>query len=115
MAVKVLGATERVLSILNKASEFFRKETELTQDIHNTPTEGQYINTVGQTFIPVRVVSGNGVTGYVCDIFENGLNEPATKQGLVFLANGNSTIYPLPVGTVMYAQKIYIERLGTNN
>lgn len=114
MASKVLGATDRVLNALKKAEGLIEKQSELTQDVHTTP-EDVKIDLANQQLVPVRVVSGNGITGYICDIFEKGLSEPATKQGRVFLANGASTIYTLPVGTVMYAQRIVLEKIGTSD
>ena len=114
MSVEVVAANEKAINAINKADQFFNKISENAQDVH--PTEDQiFIDTSYSQYVPVRVVSGNGVTGYICDIFENGLAEPATKQGRVFLANGNSTLYVLPVGTVMYAQAINVAKLGTNN
>lgn len=114
MANRVLGATERTISALKKAEGLIGKENELTHDVHHTPEDAN-IDLKYQQLVPVRVVSGNGITGYICDIFEKGLSEPATKQGRVFLANGASTIYTLPVGTVMYAQKIVVEKIGTSD
>lgn len=114
MAVKVLGATDKIMDVINKADNYFNKTSENLQDVHPKDEE-HHIETGFAQFVPVRVVSGNGVVGYICDIFEKGLSEPATKQGRVFLANGNSTIYNLPVGTVMYAQAINVSKLGTNN
>lgn len=113
--VKVLGATQKVMDALDKASSYMQKDSEAVQDIHPTPDDGSYTNFSSTSFVPVRVVQGNGVTGYICDIFEKGLSEPPTKQGRVFLANGNSTIYVLPAGTVMYAQAVEVQKMGSNN
>lgn len=110
---KVLGATNRVINAIRKADKIEFKESELTHDVHNVPDETK-VNISNQLFVPVRVVSGNGVIGYTCDIYEHGLSESPTKQGLVFLANGASTIYSLPTGTIMYAQLIEIQKLGSN-
>lgn len=114
MELRVLAATEKAINAINKADAFFNSLKENTQDVHQSD-DMNVIETGFSQFIPVRVVSGNGVTGYICDVFENGLTNPATKQGRVFLANGNSTIYTLPVGTVMYAQAINVTKIGTNN
>ena len=56
-----------------------------------------------------------GVNGYVCDLFENGLTNPATGRGIVFLANGNSTIYTLPPNTILYVQAVPIAIMGADN
>lgn len=111
--VKVLGATNKVLDTLNNVNSYIQKSYEATPDVHNQDSNENFSWPRPGDFIPVRVVSGNGVTGYICDIFENGLSEPPTKQGRVFLANGASTIYVLPEGTVMYAQPIQVQRFGS--
>lgn len=113
MAVKVLAATEKAINAINKADQFFKTLSENAQDVHQVE-DSISIDTTFSVFVPVRVISGNGLIGYTCDIFENGLNSPATKQGIVFLANGASTIYTLPAGTIMYAQQIYLQQIGSN-
>jgi hypothetical protein len=115
MPKPLLVATPHVIDTLNKMDSYVKKESNLVQDIHAQPTEEPIINLDIKGLVPVRVITGDGVAGYICDIFENGLTEPATKQGRVFLANGNSTIYTLPAGTVMYAQPAKISRQGSNN
>ena len=115
MPIDVLEATPRVMNALKKAEGIQSNLDESLQDVHPTPDDGGNINTLNGILVPVRIVSGNGVAGYICDVFENGLNNPATKQGRVFLANGNSTIYVLPAGTVMYAQLLNVTKMGSNN
>ena len=85
----------------------------MVHDVHSTSDDIE-INTMSTIYIPVRVISGDGLIGYTCNIYENGLNNAPTKQGKVYLANGASTIYPLPAGTVMYAQLTEVQRLGSN-
>lgn len=67
---------------------------------------------VGQ-ILPARVVGGDGTIGYTCDIFGNGLDNPATTQGIVYLANGASTLWVLPPGTILYVQKAQISVMGS--
>lgn len=49
-----------------------------------------------------KVNSGDGISGYNCSLYENGLDNPATKTITVFLSNGGSTFYSIPPGTVLY-------------
>lgn len=67
---------------------------------------------VGQ-ILPARIVGGDGAIGYTCDIFGNGLDNPATTQGIVYLANGASTLWVLPPGTILYVQKAQISAMGS--
>jgi len=113
MNYKVLKASDKVIDVIKKAARHLNSQKEDAQDVHSTPDETN-INNSYSLFVPVRVVSGNGINGYLCNIYENGLNNAATSQGTVFLANGASTIFTLPAGTVMYAQKIKIQQIGTN-
>lgn len=113
MDYKALSASEKVLDILKKADIYLNHQKEDVQDEHKENDETK-INNAYSLFVPVRVISGNGLAGYLCDIYENGINNAATSQGTVFLANGASTIYALPPGTVMYAQKINLQQIGTN-
>lgn len=113
MDYKVLAASEKVLDTLKKADIHLNHQKEDVQDEHKSNDDIR-VNNAYSLFVPVRVINGNGLSGYLCDIFENGLNNAATSQGTVFLANGASTIYALPPGTVMYAQKISLQQIGTN-
>jgi hypothetical protein len=42
----------------------------------------------------------------------DGLTERPTSQGTVFLPNGGSSLYRLPIGTILYVQKIKVPILG---
>lgn len=86
----------------------------LTENNQNIPTD-QNNYQQPQGIIPARVVSGNGVIGYTCNLHANGLTETPTGQGLVFLANGASTFYALPAGTVLFVQAVEISIMGTND
>jgi hypothetical protein len=59
-----------------------------------------------------KVISGDGINGYTCNIYKNGLDNPPTEQSLVFLANGGSTLYRIPANTILYVQKIAVPVYG---
>jgi hypothetical protein len=107
---KVIGASPKVIETLKKANTFFNS-TNLMSDkstgrVLTTQMEGQLGGS--SPLIPAKVKSGNGLIGYECDIFRDGLSEPPTEVGTVFLANGASTIFALPVGTIIFVQKCAI-------
>lgn len=114
MELKVLGATTEVLDTLKKAS-LLVNSSKITDEYKNGKNPSTLNNAENQKaiLIPAKVISGNGIDGYLCDIFENGLGETATSQGTVFLANGASSIFALPAGTIIFVQKIAIPIQGS--
>lgn len=42
-----------------------------------------------------------------------GLDNSPTTQGTVYLANGASTLWALPAGTLLYVQKAQISTMGS--
>lgn len=97
MAVNLLAATPKTISTLKKAEQVINRLDE-SADFKHKQSANNVDLSLGYNYkiVPCKVVSGDGLNGYTCDIYENGLTNPATKQGIVFLANGNSTIYTLP-------------------
>lgn len=75
-----------------------------------TPGGGGVVES-GEMYL-AKVISGDGISGYKCDIYANGLDNGATEQALVFLANGGSTLYTIPAGTILFVQKIAIPVYG---
>lgn len=114
MTYNVLAATPATVDTLKKAYHLVNKQIQTSEESQNNTKPAQ-TNIHSDNIVPVRVISGDGVNGYTCDIFENGLDKQATKRGIVYLANGNSTIYTLPAGTILYAQQINIATMGTGN
>lgn len=117
MARKILEATPGVVDTLKKANVLVNSSTlkdQLQQGVKIlTKIDG---NISGQSdLIPAKVVSGDGLNGYLCNIYRNGLDNPPSEQGTVFLANGASTIHTLPAGTVLFVQKTSIPIHGSAN
>ena len=112
MAINVLGATPKIIDTLKKADKLVNNQFQRNaQDQKANISIKSAINS--NAVVPVRVISGDGVNGYLCNIYENGLTNDATRQGIVFLANGNSSVYVLPAGTIMFAQQVALTQLGT--
>lgn len=112
--VKVLGATPEVIDTIKKAS-IMLNSSKITDEYPNVSKQDVMENdpTSLPTLIPAKVISGNGIDGYLCNIFGNGLSQPATSQGTIFLANGASSIFSLPEGTILFVQKISIPIQGS--
>lgn len=109
----VLAATPTTIDVLKKAQIFLNQKSEVTSSA-SLPTPNIEADVVGGSdLIPARVIEGDGVNGYICDIYEAGLNEIPTSQGKVFLANGNSSFYSLPMGTILFVQKLSINVMGS--
>lgn len=107
MAKKVIEATPKVIDTIRKANQLVNSSTIIDQAPPNrvNTTRMESTTTTAGTLIPARVIGGNGLTGYQCNIFENGLSEPPTSTGTVFLANGASTIFVLPPGSIIFVQR----------
>ena len=107
MKYKVIEANRKTIETLQKANRLCNSAVltpnERTKKVLTQEINGQ-VN-ANATLIPAKVKSGNGLVGYECDIFKNGLSEPATEVATVFLANGASSIYALPPGTVIYVSR----------
>ena len=105
MAKRVVEATPEVLDTLRKARILVNKGNDGVQGIDGTtlPDDTQEL-IPANTQVPAKVKSGNGIVGYTCDIYGNGLTQLPTSEGLVFLTNGASSLYTLPVGTVLFVQ-----------
>ena len=117
MSTRVLAATDNVIQTLKKANVLVNKVKLSDKGVDNDASTLSFtkgLNRPGD-LIPATVVSGNGVIGYTCDIFENGIDQPATKQGTVFLANGGGSLFELPVGTRLFVQKYNVRVFGGVN
>lgn len=98
MAVKVLEATPGVIDTLQKAKVIVNQSQEPFQKLQRKDSRLEFQNLNYSTnLVAAKIVSGTGITGYLCDIYENGLGESPTSQGTVFLPNGASSLYILPV------------------
>lgn len=114
MATNVIAATPKVIETIKKAnqlvnstnlSETLKKGTNVVKEMNTT-------NQISAPLVPAKVVEGNGIIGYTCDIYSNGLAEAPTDTGTVFLANGASSIFSLPPGTIIFVQKYPIVMHG---
>ena len=117
MSTRVLAATDGVVQTLKKANVLVNKAKLQDKGVDNDPSTLSFtkgLNRPGE-LVPARVVSGNGVIGYTCEIFQNGIDQPATKQGTVFLANGGGSLFELPVGTILFVQKYTVRVFGGVN
>ena len=115
--IKVLAATPEVVDTIKKANNLVNKTVLSDRGVERSNSNPKMAGGVKQVnaLIPARVKSGNGVIGYTCDIFGNGLDQPSTEQGTVFLANGAQGIFQLPVGTVLFVQKYSVRVFGGVN
>lgn len=107
MAIKVIEATPKVIDTIKKANKLVNSGT-LSDQAPNSSILQTQMNgslTGAQKLVPAKVKEGNGITGYLCDIYANGLGEPPTDTGTVFLANGASSIFVLPAGTIIFVQR----------
>lgn len=114
MAEKVLAATPKVIDTIKKANQLVNSST-LTDSIQKGSNVVKEMNTTNHTsapLVPAKVIEGNGIIGYTCDIYANGLAEAPTDTGTVFLANGASSIFSLPPGTIIFVQKYPIVMHG---
>lgn len=107
MAKKVIEATPKVIDTIRKANQLVNSSTIIDQAPSNrvNTTRMESKSTTAGTLVPAKITGGNGLTGYLCNIFENGLSEPPTSKGTVFLANGASTIFVLPPGSIIFVQR----------
>jgi hypothetical protein len=112
---KAVEATPTLIDTLKKAKVLVNTTKYNPETKPAPPKDNRQENSlpvVGQ-ICPARVVGGDGTVGYTCDIFGNGLENPATTQGIVYLANGASTLWVLPPGTILYVQKAQISAMGS--
>lgn len=111
--MKLLAATDTTIDTLKKAYNLVNQQNETVSSNKKTinPTDELYQQS--SELIPARVISGNGLIGYTCDIYEAGLTEVPSYQGIVFLANGNSSIYSLPPGTILFVQRLNVNVMGS--
>jgi hypothetical protein len=105
--MNVIEATPEVISAIRKAHALksVSKLNDQPQENRSKVTKIEGNINGENNLVPAKVKSGNGLIGYTCDIFRNGLDQPPTESGLVFLANGASTIFVLPEGTILFVQK----------
>lgn len=107
MRKKVLEASQQVIDTIKKANQLVNSGTISDQapksNILQTQMNGSL--TGAQKLVPAKVKEGNGISGYLCDIYGNGLSEPPTDTGTIFLANGASSIFVLPAGTILFVQR----------
>lgn len=74
MAQQVVAATPEVIDTLRKARVLVNK-TDLGQEtVGGNTLPDNTIQITNNSLIPAKVVSGNGVNGYVCDIYGNRIN-----------------------------------------
>lgn len=107
MATNVIAATPQVIDTIKKANQLVNSST-LTDPLQKGTTVLKEMNSTNHTsapLVPAKVIEGNGIIGYTCDIYANGLAEAPTDIGTVFLANGASSIFSLPPGTIIFVQK----------
>ena len=107
MATNVIAATPQVIDTIKKANQLVNSSI-LSDSLQKGTTVLKEMNTTNHTsapLVPAKVIEGNGIIGYTCDIFANGLAEAPTDRGTVFLANGASSIFSLPPGTIIFVQK----------
>jgi hypothetical protein len=116
MATKVLGATPTVIDTLKKAKDLVNRQSVAVDQspVKNRTSVSVSTNNAGKA-VPARILSGNGSSGYTADIFGEGLENPPTARGTVFLANGRSTLWELPPGTILYVQKAFIDVMGNGD
>lgn len=79
--------------------------------IQQPTTPGGGVVESGELYL-AKVVSGDGIKGYKCQIYKNGLDNPYTEEATVFLANGGSTLYTIPAGTILFVQKTAVPMYG---
>lgn len=115
MAQQVVAATPEVLDTLRKARVLVNQSNLGNQSLAGSTSPDNTISISNGTMIPARVKSGNGVNGYICDIHGNGLAESPTSEGIVYLTNGASTLYTLPVGTVIFVQAMQVSIMGSSD
>lgn len=115
--IKVLAATPEVVDTIKKANILVNKSTVSDRGVERSYSNAKMAGGIKQVneLVPAKVVSGNGVIGYTCHIFGNGLDQPYTETGTVFLANGGEGIFQLPVGTVLFVQKYSVRVFGGVN
>ena len=115
--IKVLAATPEVVDTIKKANVLVNKTSLNDQGARPTINNPKIAGGIKQVneLVPAKVVSGNGVIGYTCNIYGNGLDQQPTEVGTVFLANGGSTIFQLPVGTTLFVQKYSVRVFGGVN
>lgn len=107
MATNVIAATPQVIDTIKKANQLVNS-TNLSETVKtgtNVVKEMNTTNHIAAPLVPAKVIEGNGIIGYTCDIYSNGLSEAPTNTGTVFLANGASSIFSLPPGTIIFVQK----------
>lgn len=115
MANRALGATPKVIDVLKKTEKLVNTTNLAVNQNDVKLPKTTLVNSEAKTnLIPARVITGNGIHGYICDIYANGLTESPTDRGTIFLPNGGSSIYSLPEGTVLYVQKIAISIDGSD-
>lgn len=110
MATNVIAATPKVIDTIKKANQLVNSSN-LSETLKRGSTVVKEMNTTNHItapLVPAKVVEGNGIIGYTCDIYSNGLAEAPTDTGTVFLANGASSIFSLPPGTIIFVQKFPI-------
>lgn len=114
MAEKVLAATPKVIDTIKKANQLVNSSnlSETVKKGSNVVKEMNTTNHAAAPLVPAKVITGNGIIGYTCDIYANGLSEAPTDTGTVFLANGASSIFSLPPGTIIFVQKYPIVMHG---
>ena len=114
MATNVIAATPQVIDTIKKANQLVNSSN-LSDSLQKGPTVVKEMNTTNHTaapLVPAKVIEGNGIIGYTCNIYSNGLSEAPTDTGTVFLANGASSIFSLPPGTIIFVQKYPIVMHG---
>lgn len=114
MATNVIAATPQVIDTIKRANQLVNS-TNLSETVKTGTTvvkEMTTTNHIAAPLVPARVIEGNGIIGYTCDIYSNGLSEAPTNTGTVFLANGASSIFSLPPGTIIFVQKYPIVMHG---
>jgi hypothetical protein len=94
MAIKVIEATPQVIDTIKKASVLVNSGSDSYQKSQKADTKVDFKNlsSPDSNLIAARVVSGDGIKGYTCDIYGDGIENPPTKRGIVYLPNGRFNI-----------------------
>lgn len=107
MAIKVIEATPQVVDTLKKASVLVNTGTDSYQKKPEADRKVDFKNlsSPDSNLIAARVISGDGIRGYTCDIYGDGIENPPTKQGIVYLPNGRFNIIQVSAWNVIICTK----------
>lgn len=111
---KVLEASPKVVDTLVKANNVLNTIELNDRTNFKKISNDTIFSNSSNDLIPAKVVSGNSISGYSCRIYRNGLDEPYTDTGTVYLPNGSSTLNVLPEGTILFVRRLALPIFGGN-